>query len=118
MYILAGQSDHICAWRTCYRAAQHFGGHTEFILNSSGHVQSLVCPPDNFKARYLTNPQLAEDPDKWFEPATEHKGSWWEHWLGWLDKRSGEKHPAPAMLGNNRFPPLEPTPGLFVRGRP
>jgi polyhydroxyalkanoate synthase len=46
--------------------------------------------------------------------ATEQKGSWWEHWLGWLDKRSGDKRDAPVGLGSRRFPPVEPAPGNYV----
>jgi len=118
IYILAGQTDHICSFRTCYRAAKLFGGQTEFVLNSSGHVQSLVCPPDNPKAKYRTNVKLPKQIDKWLDTASEHKGSWWDHWLRWLEPRSGEKRAAPASLGNKKFPPLEKAPGTYVHDKP
>jgi polyhydroxyalkanoate synthase len=73
-----------------------------------------VCPPTNFKAKYYVNPVLGADPEAWVKGATEQKGSWWDHWLGWLDKRSGDKREAPASLGSLRFPPLEPAPGKYV----
>ena len=114
MYILAGQTDHICAWQACHRAASLFGGEVEFVLNSSGHVQSLVCPPDNFKAKYFTNTQLARDAESWYQSATQHKGSWWEHWIEWLSRRSGEQRPAPRNLGNGQYPLLQPAPGSYV----
>jgi polyhydroxyalkanoate synthase len=114
MFVVGGMTDHICAWRAVYNGARLFGGRTEFVLNSSGHVQTLVCPPANFKARYLVNPTLGDDPETWFKNATEQKGSWWDHWLGWLDKRSGNKREAPASLGSPQFPPLEAAPGRYV----
>ncbi|MBE3603686.1 alpha/beta fold hydrolase [bacterium] len=118
MYVLAGMTDHICAWRACHRAARLFGGHTEFVLSASGHVQSLVCPPGNFKMKYFTNPRLGDDPDQWMQGATEHKGTWWDNWLDWIEQRSGAKRPAPAELGGGRYKPIEPAPGSYVRGRP
>jgi len=114
MYILAGQTDHICAWQACHRAARLFGGEVEFVLNSSGHVQSLVTPPDNFKARYLTNSQLGNDSQSWLQTASAHKGSWWQHWGDWLTQRSGEQRPAPERLGSGRNPVLQPAPGTYV----
>jgi len=118
MYIVAGLTDHICAWRACHRAARLFGGHTEFVLSSSGHVQSLVNPPGNPKAKYFTHHGLGTDPDQWYQNATEHKGTWWDHWLEWLEKRSGERRSAPEALGSPRFGVLEPAPGSYVQQRP
>src|SRR6266436_3500590 len=118
MYVVGGQTDHIVAWRACHRAARLFGGDAQFVLNSSGHVQTLVCPPGNPKAQYFSNTHLGEDADAWLKGATENKGSWWDHWLGWLEKRSGEKHAAPETLGSPRFRPIEPAPGTYVHQRP
>jgi polyhydroxyalkanoate synthase len=114
MYILAGQTDHICAWQACHRAARLFGGNVEFVLNSSGHVQSLVSPPDNFKAKYFTNERSENDAETWYQSATQHKGSWWEHWIEWLGQRSGEKRPAPEEPGNAQYPALQAAPGTYV----
>ena len=117
-YVLAGMTDHICAWRACHRAAQLFGGRTEFVLNSTGHVQSLVSPPGNFKSKYFVNPRMGQNADDWLAAATEHKGSWWDHWLEWLGKRSGDMRPAPKQLGNADYPVIEPAPGMYVHQRP
>jgi polyhydroxyalkanoate synthase len=114
MYVLAGQTDHICAWRACHRAARLFGGRTEFVLNSTGHVQSLVSPPGNFKSKYFTNPRIGDNADGWLAGATEHKGSWWDHWLEWLERRSGDMRPAPGELGNAAHRVIEPAPGTYV----
>ena len=58
MYVLAGLTDHTCSWRACRSAASLFGGRSEFVFNSSGQVQSLVCPPDP-KAKSLPTRVLA-----------------------------------------------------------
>jgi len=54
MYVLAGLTDHTCSWRACRSAASLFGGRIEFVFNSSGQGQSLVCRPDP-KAKSFTN---------------------------------------------------------------
>jgi poly[(R)-3-hydroxyalkanoate] polymerase subunit PhaC len=117
MYVLGGLTDHICAWRACYRASHLFGGRTEFVLSGSGHVQSLVCPPANFQARYFTNSNIGSDPEAWFKSATEHKGTWWDNWLEWIEKRSGDKRAAPATLGGGGYEAIEPAPGRYVHQR-
>lgn len=116
-YLLAGQTDHICPWRACHRALRLFGGRTEFVMSGTGHVQSLVCPPTNFKARYFTNLDRAADPDAWLKGAAEHKGTWWDHWLEWIERRSGDKRAAPAALGGGGYDAIEPAPGRYVHQR-
>ena len=39
-----------------------FGGETEFVLSSSGHIESLINPPGNPKARYFVGGDLPPDP--------------------------------------------------------
>jgi len=117
LYLVAGVTDHICAWRACYRATRMFGGKSEFVLGSSGHIQSLVNPPGNLKSRFYVNQRLPEDPDVWFKGATENKGSWWDHWLKWLSARSGEDKPAPKALGGGGYNPSDAAPGAYVHER-
>ena len=53
------------------------------------------------------------DPDRWMETASQHDGSWWPEWLGWLERiSSGARIPA-------RQPPpgLGPAPGNYVLER-
>jgi polyhydroxyalkanoate synthase len=114
MYLLAGQTDHICTWRSCYRATQLFGGKVEFVLNSSGHVQSLVSPPGNLKSHYLIGSKLPDEADLWLEGATDNRGTWWDHWLKWIGARSGDERAAPNRLGNAAYPPICPAPGTYV----
>lgn len=116
-YLLAGQTDHICTWRSCHRATRMFGGKVEFVLNSSGHIQSIVSPPGNLKSHFYTNPVLAGDGDEWLAGAADNRGTWWDHWLKWLGARSGEEKPAPGQLGSAAFAPLGPAPGTYVHER-
>ena len=117
LYLVAGMTDHICAWRACYRAAAVFGGKAEFVLGSSGHIQSLVNPPGNLKARFYINQRLPKDADAWLRGATENKGTWWDHWLKWLSARSGADLPAAKSLGGNGYTPSDPAPGIYVHER-
>jgi polyhydroxyalkanoate synthase subunit PhaC len=115
-YVLGAQTDHITPWKACYATARLLGGSVQFVLSSSGHIQALVNPPGNPRARFLTNPSLPEDADAWLADATEREGTWWEHWLDWLAERSGDERRAPRRLGSAAYPPLEPAPGSYVRG--
>lgn len=113
-FVIGAETDHITPWQGCYSTTHLLGGHTEFVLSSSGHVQVMVNPPDNPKARYFTNPDNPVSAEEWLEGATEHAGSWWEHWTAWLSKRSGPKRNARATLGSRAHPVIEAAPGRYV----
>ena len=99
-YCVAGLNDHITPWESCYKSARLLGGKCEFILSNSGHIQSILNPPGNPKARFMTNPELPAEPKAWLEQAGKHADSWWLHWQQWLAERSGKTRKAPASLGN------------------
>jgi len=84
-------------------------------LSNAGHIASLVNPPGNPKAHYFSDPPPGDDPDEWLAQATEHAGTWWEHWVGWVSSRSGDTRRAPTRLGSRRHKPVEPAPGSYVR---
>ena len=44
-------ADHLCPWQSCYRSTQLLGGDVRFVLSTSGHIASMINPPDNPKAR-------------------------------------------------------------------
>jgi polyhydroxyalkanoate synthase len=75
IFCLAGTNDHITPWVSCYKSARLFGGKTEFVLSNSGHIQSILNPPGNPKARFMTNPDMPDDANKWQEDATKHTDS-------------------------------------------
>lgn len=114
-YVTGAISDHLTPWKACYRSTQLFGGESTFILSNAGHIASLVNPPGNPKAHYFSDPPPGDDPDEWLAQATEHAGTWWEHWVGWVSSRSGDTRRAPTRLGSRRHKPVEPAPGSYVR---
>ena len=116
-FVVAGTTDHITPWDSCYKSAHLFGGKCEFVLSNSGHIQSILNPPGNPKARYMTNSEMPLDPKAWQESSTKHADSWWLHWQTWLSERSGATKNAPRALGNKKFPAGEAAPGTYVHER-
>jgi len=114
--IAAGLTDHITPWQACYRSIDLFGGDVTFVLSNSGHIQALINPPGNPKARYMSNGDPTKDTDQWLETAAQQQGSWWELWTEWLTERSGPLRGAPRKLGNAKYSPLDKAPGLYVFG--
>ena len=117
VYYLAGVTDHITPWRACYRSAGLFGGDVTFTLSNSGHIQSIINPPGNPKARYFKGGEMGDkDWSEWMGGAKEVEGSWWLDWADWLRARSGKMKPAPKTLGNRTFKAGTPAPGEYIHG--
>jgi polyhydroxyalkanoate synthase len=113
-FFVGGVTDHITPWKGVFQSTGLFGGSTEFVLSSSGHIQSLINPPGNPRAKYYLGDRPTGTPDAWLTSAHEHSGSWWGYWAEWLAGRSGEKKPAPTTLGNKLHAPIMPAPGTYV----
>src|ERR1051326_3856939 len=113
-FFVAGTTDHITPWKGVYQAARAFGGNNEFILSSSGHIQSLINPPGNPKSKFLAGPALLASPEDWLQHATPAAGSWWDRWRAWAAECSGELRPAPNALGSERHKPGAAAPGTYV----
>jgi polyhydroxyalkanoate synthase len=116
-YCMAGLTDHITPWDACYRSMHLFGGKGEFVVSNSGHIQSILNPPGNPKARFMTGSSLPVDAQDWLEGSTKETGSWWTHWLAWLQARSGQSRKAPVKLGNKAYVAAEAAPGTYVHVR-
>ncbi len=115
VFMVAGITDHITPWRACYRSAKLFGGDVTFNLSNSGHIQSLINPPHNPKARYFKGPSVHDHSwDEWMDNAEDVQGSWWVRWAEWLGERSGDKKKAPAKLGNTKYKAGVDAPGVYV----
>jgi polyhydroxyalkanoate synthase len=114
-YAVAGMTDHITPWRDCYRTAHMVGGKVTMVVSSSGHIQSLINPPGNPKAKYFVNEQSPSGPEEWLRGATPVADSWWGHWREWLVARSGRLKKAPARLGSASHPPGDVAPGTYAR---
>jgi polyhydroxyalkanoate synthase len=118
LFILGGVTDHITPWKATYRSTQLFGSKdVTFVLSQSGHMQAILNPPGNPKAKYFVRKKTGKLPptaEAWLEGVEEVAGSWWPLWMAWVQKRSGKKQAAPATLGNDTYLPLEAAPGLYV----
>ena len=113
-YVVAGLTDNITPWKAVYQTARILGDETTFVLSNAGHLQSLLNPPGNPKATFVSGPANSPAADDFAANATKHSGSWWTHWSQWLSTRSGDKVEAPGSLGAEQFPPAEPAPGTYV----
>jgi polyhydroxyalkanoate synthase len=111
-YITAGIADHLCPWQACYRSTQLLGGDSRFILSTSGHIASLVNPPDNPKSTFRVAGSTPPDAEKWLAEAETVPGSWWPDFMTWLGERSGEEIPADSVGGDQEE--LAPAPGTYV----
>ena len=118
LFILGGVTDHITPWKATYRSTQLFGSKdVTYVLSQSGHMQAILNPPGNPKAKYYIQKgkgALPPTAERWLKGTEEVAGSWWPFWIGWLQARSGAKKPAPAQMGDKAYPPLDPAPGTYV----
>jgi polyhydroxyalkanoate synthase subunit PhaC len=118
-YLVAGITDHLCPWQSCYRTTQLLGGPVKFVLSTSGHIAAMVNPPTNPKAAFRTAPAGANpaDPGEFLATATTVPGSWWTDYSSWLAERSGGEHKSPRTLGRKAYPVRSAAPGTYVHDR-
>ncbi|RYF91441.1 MAG: alpha/beta fold hydrolase [Caulobacteraceae bacterium] len=117
VFVVAGVTDHITPWKACYRLTQLIGSpNVDFVLSQAGHIQALLNPPGNPKAKYFhSSERPGPSIDAWMNGQAEEKaGSWWPFWTQWLGERSGAKKAAPKTLGSKKYKPMEPAPGLYA----
>lgn len=54
-YFVRGLEDYLMPWRGIYRAVRAFGGQNRFVLSTSGHVQSILRPPNLAGVEFFVN---------------------------------------------------------------
>jgi len=114
-YVGAGITDHITPWQACYESRRILpAARMQFVLSSSGHIQSIVNPTSNPKASFRTGNDLALSAEDWLARSTMNAGSWWNHWLAWYAERGGGLHVAARELGSAAYPAGDPAPGRYV----
>jgi len=116
LYFASTVEDHIAPWRSTYAGAKLFAGSVRFVLGGSGHIAGIVNAPAANKYSYWTNPKLPAQADAWLEAATQHPGSWWPDWAGWVARHAGDKVP-PRRPGSGRLKVLGDAPGGYARMR-
>ncbi len=115
VFILSTKEDHIAPWMSTYRATRIYGGPVRFCLAESGHIAGVINPPaDPPKYGYYLNRRKPASPEKWFEGAVRHDGSWWPEWRRWLSRHAGAKVPA-RTPGDGALPVIEDAPGSYVK---
>ena len=120
-YVVAGITDHLCPWQSCYRTTQLLGGPVKFVLSTSGHIAAMVNPPTNAKAAFRTAPGGATvnpaDPGEFLALSAVVPGSWWTDYSSWLAERGGGQHRSPRTLGRKAHPVRGAAPGTYVHDR-
>jgi len=129
LYFLSAREDYIAPWKTTYLGTQLMRGPVttgetprppaqpvRFVLSGSGHIAGVINPAGSKKYGYATNPEVPPTADAWLAGATQHDGSWWPDWLGWIKPTSGAEVPA-RTPGGGALPALEDAPGSYVRVR-
>ena len=84
-------------------------------MGASGHIAGVINPPASGKRSHWRNDAPAATAEDWLAGATEHKGSWWPHWIEWLKRFAGPQRPAKGTLGSRRHRPIEAAPGRYVK---
>jgi polyhydroxyalkanoate synthase len=113
VFMLSTKEDHIAPWKSTYAATQIYTGPVQFCLAGSGHIAGVVNPPTVEKYGYWTSAKNPADPDKWFEGAKEHPGSWWPEWCKWLAKNAGGQVDA-RTPGDHKLKVIEAAPGSYA----
>ena len=113
---VAATGDHIVPWKTSFSSAGLLPNVTEFILTSGGHVSGTVINhPTGNRRHFMASGNRSLSPEEWLVSAERSEGSWWPHWIDWLDKTSGAKLlKAKRKLGSRTHPELSPAPGTYV----
>jgi polyhydroxyalkanoate synthase len=118
-YLVAGITDHLCPWESCYRTTQLLGGPVKFVLSTSGHIAAMVNPPTNPKAafRCVATGANPADAGEFLASAEVVPGSWWTDYAAWLAERGGGQRKSPRTLGRKAYPVRAAAPGTYVHDR-
>jgi polyhydroxyalkanoate synthase len=144
VFVYGSREDHIVPWTAAYasvpllkgsggaraKAAKKGGKNVAtgsaggglksavtFVLGASGHIAGVINPPAKGKRSFWTNDRLPAKAEDWLTGATEHPGSWWPTWSGWLKPHGGKLVSAPKAPGSAQFKPIEPAPGRYVKAK-
>ena len=118
-FIQAGREDHIAPPESVWKLTRHLRGPWTFMLAGSGHIAGVVNPPSSGKYQYWTNPEPGETLADFVAGAHEHPGSWWGHWLAWIEAQDASRVPAKGKRapGGKGDKVIEDAPGRYVRTR-
>ena len=116
-FVYGSREDHIVPWQAAYASMPLISGDKTFVLGASGHIAGVINPPAKGKRSFWTNAAVPARADDWMASATEHPGSWWPTWSGWLKGHAGKLANAPRAPGGAGFKAIEPAPGRYVKAK-
>ncbi|NNL88510.1 MAG: class I poly(R)-hydroxyalkanoic acid synthase [Marinicaulis sp.] len=118
IYMQAGETDHIAPHNSVYRTAKLYASgdnqNVTYMLAGSGHIAGVINHPDKKKYHHSTYSGLPDSIAEWKAKAKKHPGSWWPHWLNWINKQSSGTTAA-RIPGDGELPVLCDAPGTYVR---
>jgi len=118
IFMQAGETDHIAPHNSVYRTARLFASKNNddvtYMLAGSGHIAGVVNHPDKNKYHHSINADLPETIAEWKAGAERFPGSWWPHWIEWLDRVSPGETPA-RQPGDGDLAVIEDAPGSYVK---
>jgi polyhydroxyalkanoate synthase len=113
IYNLAAREDHIAPAKSVFLGSRFFGGPVDYVLAGSGHIAGVVNPAEKPKYQYWTGGKPVGALEDWIAKAEEHPGSWWPHWIKWIEAQAPEK--VPARKPGGKLKTLGDAPGTYVR---
>lgn len=119
IFCVGTETDHVAPWRSVYKLHGLAPAPLTFVLTNGGHNAGIVSEPGHprrhFRSRLRAAREPALTPDAWLASATPHEGSWWPHWVAWLNEQSGKPVRPPALGAARRgYPALDDAPGIYV----
>jgi len=116
-YIYGSREDHIVPIGGAYASTQVLPGKKRFVMGASGHIAGVINPPAQHKRSHWirADAKLPKTHAQWLAGATEHPGSWWTDWSGWLKSHAGKQIPAPKTYGRGKYKAIEAAPGRYVK---
>ncbi len=76
---------------------------------------TVINHPAKTRRKFWVKGSDGSSAESWQESAALTEGSWWPHWLEWLDQNNPAERGAPAKsLGNRKYKPLADAPGTYV----
>ncbi len=116
IYCLATETDHVSPWQSVYRLSLLTDTDVTFVLTNGGHNGGILSEAGHagrhFRCGHKAEGNAHTAASDWFEKHRPRDGSWWPHWVQWLNKRS-----SPARLPQaTEFQVLDAAPGRYVMG--
>ncbi len=119
LFMVATELDHVAPWQSVYKFHLLTDTDITFLLTNGGHNAGIVSEPGHPRRHYRIGGRPANghyvDPEVWLASTPPREGSWWPQWTAWLDERSGDLVPPPAMgAAKSGLVPACDAPGTYI----